>query len=151
MQIVKSIEWLFRPLLKLPNSIDEDDVLSLSMLYKCLFQRLYAFIAICLVALACGIAIYLLTTCTSLMMLFISIGMLRIFELIPTIEDRAKAHRNIVRIASNREESPYNEVLVHLDILVADIKLTKRKYYSYCRYWNFDMVYNEEWLHGFKI
>ena len=147
MQIVKSIEWLFRPLPKLPNSIDEDDVLSLSMLYKCLSQRLYAYITICLVALACGIAIYLLTMCTSLMMLFISIGMLRIFELIPAIEDRAKAHRNIVRIASNRGESPYNEVLVNLDILGADIKLTKRKYYSYCRYWNF----NEEWFHGFQI
>ena len=78
------------------------------------------------------------------MMLFISIGMLRIFELIPIIEDRAKAHRNIVRIASNRGESSYNEVLVHLDILGADIKLTKRKYYSYCRYWNFDMVYSNE-------
>ena len=81
------------------------------------------------------------------MMLCISIGMLQIFELIPTIEDRVKAHRNIVRIASNRGESPYNEVLVNLDILGADIKLTKRKYYSYCRYWNF----NEEWLHGFQI
>ena len=144
MPMAKSIEWLFRPLLKLPNSIDEDDVLSLSMLYKCLSQRLYASITICLVALACGIAIYLLTLCVSLMMLFISIGMLRIFELIPIIEDRAKAHRNIVRIASNRGESSYNEVLVHLDILGADIKLTKRKYYSYCRYWNFDMVYSNE-------
>ena len=142
--MAKSIEWLFRPLFKLPNSIDEDDVLSLSMLYKCLSQRLYAYITICLVALSCGIAIYLLTPCASLMMLFISIGMLRIFELIPTVEDRAKAHRNIVRIASNRGESPYNEVLVHLDILGANIKLTKRKYYSYCRYWNFDMVYNNE-------
>ena len=144
MQIVKSIEWLFRPLPVLPNSIDEDDVLSLSMLYKCLSQRLYVFIAICLAALACGIAIYLLTTCTSLMMLFISIGMLQIFELIPTIEDRVKAHRNIVRIASNRGESPYNEVLVNLDILGANIKLTRRKYHSYCRNWNFDTVYNNE-------
>ena len=144
MQIAKSIEWLFRPLPVLPNSIDEDNVLSLSMLYKCLSQRLYAFIAICLVALACGIAIYLLTTCTSLMMLFISIGMLQIFELIPAIEDRAKAHRNIIRIASNRGESPYNEVLVNLDILGADIKLSRRKYYTYCRHWNFDMVYNNE-------
>lgn len=144
MQIAKSIEWIFRPAPKLPNSIDEDDVLSLSMLYKCLSQRLYAFIAICLVALACGIAIYLLTMCTSLMMLFISIGMLRIFELIPAIEDRAKAHRNIVKIASNRGESPYNEVLVYLDVLGADIKLTRRKYYTYCRHWNFDTVYNNE-------
>ena len=144
MQIAKSIEWIFRPLPVLPNSIDEDDVLSLSMLYKCLSQRLYVFIAICLVALVCGIAIYLLTMCTSLMMLFISIGMLRIFELIPAIEDRAKAHRNIVRIASNRGESPYNEVLVYLDVLGADIKLTRRKYYTYCRHWNFDTVYNNE-------
>ena len=144
MQIAKSIEWIFRPLPVLSNSIDEDDVLSLSILYKCLSQRLYAFIAICLVALACGIAIYLLTMCTSLMMLFISIGMLQMFELIPIIEDRAKAHRNIIRIASNRGESPYNEVLVNLDILGADIKLSRRKYYTYCRHWNFDMVYNNE-------
>ena len=144
MQMAKSIEWFFSPLPVLPNSIDEDDVLSLSMLYKCLSQRLYAYITICLVALAGGIAIYLLTMCTSLMMLFISIGMLQIFELIPAIEDRSKAHRNIVRIASNRGESPYNEVLVNLDILGADIKLSRRKYHSYCRYWNFDMIYNNE-------
>lgn len=61
MQISKSVEWLFRPLPILPNSIDED-----------------------------------------------------------------------------------NEVLVHLDILGADIKLTRRKYHSYCRHWNFDTVYNNE-------
>ena len=139
---------LFKNLLNLwkmhDENIDEDDIQSLSMLYRNYAFKFWMISIIWISSCIIGIIVGWLTKSTSLMMLFVCISMLSMFKLTELIQHKVRLHRNIVNIASNRGELPYDEVLVNLDMLGASIKLTKSAYRSYCMHWNFDMVFNNE-------
>ena len=126
------------------ENIDEDDIQSLSMLYRSNIFKFWVISIILISSCIFGIIVGWLTKSTSLMMLFVCISMLSMFKWIELVQHKVRLHRNIVNIASNRGELQYDEVLVNLDMLGASIKLTKSAYRSYRRHWNFDMVFNNE-------
>lgn len=126
------------------ENIDEDDIQSLSMLYRSNVFKFWVISIIWISSCIIGIIVGWLTKSTSLMMLFVCISILSMFNWIELVQHKVRLHRNIVNIASNRGELPYDEVLVNLDMLGASIKLTKSAYRSYCMYWNFDMVFNNK-------
>lgn len=126
------------------ENIDEDDIQSLSMLYGNTIFKFWIISIILISSFILGIIVGWLTKSTLLMMIFVYISVLSMFKWIELIQHRVRLHRNIVNIASNRGKLPYDEVLINLDMLGASIKLTKSAYRSYCMYWNFDMVLNNE-------
>lgn len=115
----------------------ENDLQTLSKQHKHLMVKLWQSAAVCIASIAVGIAIGWLTKSTSLMMIFVCIGVLSMFKWIEVMQRKVKVHYECIRVASSSGKLPYHEVLVNLDVLGASIKLTKRMYKSYCRYWNF--------------
>ena len=119
-----------------PKEYMENDLQTLSKQHKHLMVKLWQFAAVCIASIAVGIVIGWLTKSTSLMMIFVCIGVLSMFKWIEAMQCKVETHYKCIRVASNSGKLPYHEVLVNLDVLGASIKLTRRVYKSYCRHWN---------------
>ena len=116
----------------------EDNAHFLARKHQCAMARIWKYVLFCLSSCTIAIIVGLLTQSSSLMMVFACCGILSMFKLIETLQDKISIHSSIVCIASDRGRLPYHEVLVQLDMLGINVKLNENAYSSYRRRWNFD-------------